>query len=828
MSEESVAPTPPRTNLTRTQTFLVAGLILFTILGMFLMGRDALRLDRALGPVALGHFSASRDLGNLQRELLLTQIKVKGLRIDTPLPGTPYEGFRLESSGAAASILQNFSLARSAYAVLISKLETLESGILISDEIQQEVEALQRRFTAADRLVTRLETRELTPSQLLATLQELDTEITATEIVVRELLLEQQEAELGVIAEARTIARASRLALGVGGAVLFMMSLSLLFVTRRALNTELQRAYARLRQETTQLQEAHQRLEEAYEEGGRLGRESARRAAQLEAAAQVGRAASTLLSVEDLMITAVEQIRRTFGFYHAQVFLIDDEGQSAVLRASTGEAGQILLARNHQLEVGSRSVIGRVTSAGKPVVALDTEADPFHKRNELLPDTRAELAIPLMVGKKIIGALDVQSTQPNAFQPDDIAVLQILADQLAIAVENARAYEEQQHLTEELRELDQVKSQFLANMSHELRTPLNSIIGFSRLIMKGIDGPVTELQGRDLSTIHISGQHLLHLIDSILDISKIEAGKMEMHFEPIDFRKNIADVAMSTALGLVKDKPVELVKEVPGDLPPIMADAVRIRQVLLNLLSNASKFTDEGRITLTVTKQGEMLIVSVSDTGIGIPPEKQAKLFEAFYQVDSSTTRKTGGTGLGLAISKSFVEMHGGQIWMESTGVPGEGTTFAFTIPINGPQQPTEEEDSCGEKAALVLVVGNEPGTALLYEKYLVAEGFRFSICPTLDLATEEAAHTPPQLILADVKVGHKEGLEMIQALRQQRAIGDIPIVLCALDNVESLALEAGAVAFLQKPVMRNTLITTVQQWTKNGKQLVPTEAESK
>ncbi|RMF39203.1 MAG: GAF domain-containing protein, partial [Chloroflexi bacterium] len=327
-------------------------------------------------------------------------------------------------------------------------------------------------------------------------------------------------------------------------------------------------------------------------ENQRLLEETRRRAVQLEAAAKVGRSATSILEREQLLPAVVELIRDHFGYYHAQIFLIEETGRWAELRASTGEIGRILLERGHALEVGSNSVIGWVTRYGQPRVARVGE-DKVHFRNELLPDTQAELAIPLILGGRVIGALDVQSTDPEAFSEDEVAVLQLVADQITIAIENARLYDEQKRVAEKLREVDRLKSQFLANMSHELRTPLNSIIGFSRVILKGIDGPLTDLQRQDLEAIHNSGQHLLGLINDILDLSKIEAGRMELVFEEVNLYDVIEGV-MATAKALVKDKPIELRKEVAEDLPTIIADSKRVRQVMLNLLSNAAKFTEEG------------------------------------------------------------------------------------------------------------------------------------------------------------------------------------------------------------------------------------------
>ncbi len=565
-------------------------------------------------------------------------------------------------------------------------------------------------------------------------------------------------------------------------------------------------------QEETQLinvvtEQMSQALEKAW-----LFQESERRAAQLQAAGEVGRAASSLLALDKLMDEAVIQIRKAFGYYHAQVFLLDEKRQWAVLRASTGTVGEELLDRNHKLSVGSQSIIGQVTSVGEPVVVRDTDlGDTPWRFNELLAETRAELAVPLRVGDAVIGALDVQSVHPDVFYEDDVNVLQTLADQMAVAIQNARAYEQQLETAEKLREVDKLKTQFLANMSHELRTPLNSIIGFSRVILKGIDGPLTDLQNKDLTTIYNSGQILLQLIDSILDISKIEAGKMELDFEFIDLNQ-VIDVALSTAVGLIKDKQIKLLREIPSYLPKVRADKVRVRQILLNLLSNAAKFTEEGRIRLTVTNLGEEVMMSVSDSGLGIPPKKQKHLFEPFYQVDGSATRKAGGTGLGLAITKSFVELHGGEIWVESSGIRGSGSTFFVTLPIKGPVATKENM----VEPPLILVVDDEPGLTVLYERYLEPEGYRFQACHDSREAIKIATTKQPSLILLDSKMPYMNGLEVIKALKNHIPTQGIPVILYGIQSVTEMkpkALAAGACDFLQTPIFRQHLISTIKQW---------------
>jgi signal transduction histidine kinase len=377
-----------------------------------------------------------------------------------------------------------------------------------------------------------------------------------------------------------------------------------------------------------------------------------------------------------------------FDYYHASIFLIDEAREYAYVRESTGKAGEALKAKGHKLAIGSKSIIGQATSTGRPVVLNDLTtltAKETHYPNPLLPHTRSELGIPLTVGNRVIGALNVQSEQTNAFSADDVAILQTLADQIAVAVDNAQAYELVQTAMEETRQADRLKSQFLANMSHELRTPLNSIIGFSKVILKGIDGPINDLQQQDLTAIYNSGQHLLGLINDVLDLSKIEAGKMELVFEDGINLSEIVMGVMSTTVGLVKDKPIILNQSIDPDLPLLRIDPVKIRQVLLNLLANAAKFTESGSISLKVevinNPSGHQEVkVSVTDTGVGIAEEDQSKLFQAFSQVDGSLTRKTGGSGLGLSICQHLIQMHQGRIGM--TSEPGKGSTFYFLLPV--------------------------------------------------------------------------------------------------------------------------------------------------
>ena len=540
-----------------------------------------------------------------------------------------------------------------------------------------------------------------------------------------------------------------------------------------------------------------------------------RRNEYLAASAEIGRLVTSTLDLEAIFVRSVNLIVERFGFYYASIFIIEETGFNAVLQEATGKAGKMLKERKHTLAVGSNSTVGKATSSGEVVVINNTTLDPLHKYNPLLPETKAEAAIPLRIGDRIIGVLDIQSTEINAFTEDDVAIFQLLTDQIAVGIDNARSYNIAQQAVEEMREVDRLKSQFLANMSHELRTPLNSIIGFARVILKGIDGPITELQQQDLTAIFNSGQHLLGLINDILDLSRIEAGKMDLTFDEVNINELIPSV-MSTAAGLVKDKPVEMKSDIEADLPTVRADAMRIRQVLINFISNAAKFTEEDEITVKASLEESVagqpsVIVSVTDTGPGIAQEDQAKLFQPFSQVDASLTRKVGGSGLGLSICHHLIQMHNGQIGVHSAA--GKGSTFYFTIPIV--QTKTQSEGL--EHERVVLAIDDDPQIISLYERYLQPKGFRVIGLNDPSKAKEQAEELKPFAITLDIMMPGYDGWQVLTDLKSSTETRDIPVVVCSIVEDEEKGFSLGAADYLIKPVMEDDLLSSLDRLNNDG-----------
>ena len=411
-----------------------------------------------------------------------------------------------------------------------------------------------------------------------------------------------------------------------------------------------------------------------------------KRAAELETVAKVSTAAAAIRDSESLLRSVVDLTNYSFNLYHTSVYLVDntEDGETTLkLSAASGKTGHKMLQQDFAIALNQeRSIVAHAARKNKIVIVTDATNDPLFLAHSLLPDTKSAMAVPMIVAEKLIGIFNVEANTPNRFSEEDEQTYNTLAAQTAVALQNAQLYEEQIATVERLRELDHLKSSFLANMSHELRTPLNSISGFTQVMLEGLDGPLSTEMEEDLGLIDKNANHLLSLINEVLDMAKIEAGRLSVTLGPANLYEVLEDVVKTTApLVRQNNLSMSLENNIPEDLI-IMADDMRIKQVMINIIGNSMKFTQEGTIQVEAKKDNDTIRIQVKDTGIGIPPELLETIFEAFSQVDTSTTRKAGGTGLGLPISKRFIEMHNGRLWAESTGISGEGSTFIVEIPI--------------------------------------------------------------------------------------------------------------------------------------------------
>ncbi|NDJ62144.1 MAG: GAF domain-containing protein [Chloroflexi bacterium] len=536
----------------------------------------------------------------------------------------------------------------------------------------------------------------------------------------------------------------------------------------------------------------------------------------------------------------------------------DNEGQVVAMLHPVALAGsEQPLEELAEIQLdSSQNLLARVARTREPLIL-----DNLDNENRYLPidmGACSAILVPLTSGQDLIGLVTLEDTDYAAYDEDTLTLLLTLSGTLSAVIDNQRLLERLQETNEQLREVDRLKNDFLANMSHELRTPLNSIIGFSRVILKGIDGPLTEMQEQDLTTIYTSGQHLLGLINDILDQAKLAAGKMDLQFNHFEV-KGVIDGVRSIGIGLVKDKPIDIHVEMASGLPKVYGDEFRIRQALLNVVSNAAKFTREGSITLSVypimdAELGiQMVRVDVTDTGIGIPEKDLDRIFEAFRQVDSSLTRTQGGTGLGLPITKSLIEMQGGRMEVEST--LNVGSTFSILLPTQPVEKAADagaapsangigksEEGKTGQLPALedtqpeskaesitqemnetpgrrgvvplkrqLLLIEENPDLVDEYRRLIQREGFEVftATIPLEAVAMSSGLH--PTVIVMDVQFATGEGWNILKTLKQREDTCDIPIVIVSLSADRDEVLQAGAFTYLQRPFMPEDLAQAVR-----------------
>ncbi len=396
---------------------------------------------------------------------------------------------------------------------------------------------------------------------------------------------------------------------------------------------------------------------------------------------------------------------------------------------------------------------------------------------------------------------------------------------------------------------NRTKSAFLANMSHELRTPLNAIIGYSEMLQEEAEDNANDEAIPDLKKIHGAGKHLLALINDILDLSKIEAGKMELFLETFEVRHLVEEVR-STIHPLIEKNGNVLEVDCPTDVGPMHADVTRVRQVLFNLLSNASKFTEKGTVGLKVRRQeaadGSWMMFSVKDTGIGMTPEQLGKLFQAFSQADASTSRKYGGTGLGLVISRRFAQMMGGDVSVESEY--GTGSTFTVRLPtlvarrskdatipptmasaLGLPAPPSPDAGSVNVEPAspgkgTVLVIDDDPNACELMVRSLSKEGFRVLTAPGGEEGLRLAREAAPHVITLDVLMPGMDGWAVLKELKSDPKLSTIPVIMITMADDRSMGYALGASDYLTKPIDRERLAASVQRYRIGSRSVLVVE----
>ncbi len=465
------------------------------------------------------------------------------------------------------------------------------------------------------------------------------------------------------------------------------------------------------------------------------------------------------------------------------------------------------------------------------------------------------LGVPIPVGDEIIGVLSVQSTEhENRFNENDLRLLSTIASSVGVALRNAKLFEEVQLAKMEAEaaskiaeKANEAKSAFLSTVSHELRTPLTSVLGFTKIIRKRLDEKifpaVDKSDGKNEKTIHqisenlnvviAEGERLTHLINDVLDLAKIEAGKMEWNMENVSMAE-VVERAVSATTSLFDQKNLQLEKYIQEDLPHVSGDRDKLIQVIINLISNAVKFTDKGSVTCNVyTKQNE-LVVEISDTGIGIAPEDHAAVFEQFKQVGGDTlTDKPKGTGLGLPICKEIVEHHGGRIWLQSA--VGKGSTFAFALPVvktdsvaqpihlnelvkQLKEQMAQSKIQLDGKVATILVVDDDDSIRSLLNQELSDAGYLIDQAVNGKEALEKIRRNRPDLIILDVMMPEMNGFDVAAILKNDPQTMDIPIIVLSIVQDKARGYRIGVDRYLTKPIDTTQLFTEVNLLLEQGK----------
>ena len=522
---------------------------------------------------------------------------------------------------------------------------------------------------------------------------------------------------------------------------------------------------------------------------------------QLEALHEVAVASSGVLDPGELAHLVIERARDLLGGDEATLLWFDPSANGLRVIGDT-----FVRPFNRVIGVGEGTA-GIAFETGQPVLVEDYPHWEHAVQDSLPRGLRSVIAVPLVVRTKPVGALTVSFNKPRQFVDDDVRLLLLFATQLAPALEAAHLHGQVVQIGEELKRASEAKSRFLASMSHELRTPLNAILGFSELLMDDTAG-VYDAKKRQqfLEQIHRGGKRLLALINDVLDLSKIEAGQMELMPITFDLREAI-ESTIDSVRPLADRKSITLRVDVPAG-SDLQADLEKVRQIVLNLVSNAIKFTPAGgNVSVTVSRGRRESVICVQDTGIGISPGDQSKLFVEFQQVGESRRGGQEGTGLGLALVKRLAELHGGRAWVESE--LGKGSRFYIALPHAGQPAVAASAPETGTHP-LVMVVEDNDSAALLLSTNLTRAGYRVHVVKKGGSVLEQAIKLLPSAITLDILLPDTDGWEVLRSLKATPETRDIPVLVISVLDDRALGLALGADDYMVKPIQRETLLKFV------------------
>ena len=531
---------------------------------------------------------------------------------------------------------------------------------------------------------------------------------------------------------------------------------------------------------------------------------------ELRALGEVSQAVNSTLDLQTVLDTIVAKAAQLSGTEAGAIYVLD-ERQEFQLRATYGMSEE-LIAAIRDMHAGISDAVGQLTEAHEPNQTADLRELPPTAVNDtiLRAGYRARLLVPLVRSGEVVGgAASCAARHREKFSASTVELLKTFAAQSVLAIQNARLFAEIGEKSQQLEMASQHKSQFLANMSHELRTPLNAIIGVTEMLRE--DAEASKQDVEPLDRVLGAGRHLLALINDILDLSKIEAGRMELHLESFPLAPLIEDVA-KTIEPMATKNGNRIVVDCRSDLGTIHADQTRFRQALLNLASNANKFTEKGTVTIAALTGGDWITIAVADTGIGMTEEQMGKLFQEFTQASSTTASKYGGTGLGLAISRHFCRMMGGDITVESK--PGEGSTFTMRLPriVQIEQEHAEPVHPIAEEAEepLILVVDDDATVRELVVRHLERAGFAVVAARGGREGLRLVRELRPAAVTLDIMMPDLDGWTVLAAIKGDPALASIPVVLMSIIEEKNRGYALGAADYLVKPVDRTNLVETL------------------
>jgi signal transduction histidine kinase/ActR/RegA family two-component response regulator len=538
------------------------------------------------------------------------------------------------------------------------------------------------------------------------------------------------------------------------------------------------------------------------------GAELVRRVAELEALNEVGEAVSSSLELDEVLATVVATAVQLSGTEGGSLFEYDEDTRLFVLRTAYGTE-QELVDRIRGTRIGLHgTLVGRAALEARTVQVPDLDAVERDHHQEALHafGWRSILVVPLLRETLVVGGLVVRRRSTGGFERELCEVLETFASQSALAILNARLFGELGAQRAQLEVVSQHKSDFLASMSHELRTPLNAVIGFSEVLLDRMAGPLNDQQDEYLRDIHDAGRHLLELLNEILDLSKVEAGQMELDAVPF-----AVDETLRAGIALVRERAarhgIALELHVDADTGSLVGDELRFKQVVLNLLSNAVKFTpDGGQVSVAAHRGRDRLQVSVTDTGPGIAADDRERIFESFQQ-GGRGIRQEEGTGLGLTLSRRLVALMGGELWLDTE--PGQGSTFGFWVPIerDSADDDQAEPPTTDRSQPLIALVEDDPLAVDLLTLHLNDAGFDVVSARDGAAGVGLVRRRSPDAVVLDIRLPGLDGWEVMSRLAADPATAAIPVVVVSVVDERPRGLASGAAGYLVKPVSRDALI---------------------